>query len=53
MSVIILSHTFRTEVVGLNQIATLFNLEHDAFVNIINYDRIVQYYENVVDSDEE
>jgi hypothetical protein len=26
---------------------------YDSFVNIRNYDRIAQYYENVVDSDEE
>jgi len=53
LTVIILLHNFRTEVVGLNQIATVSNVEHDSFVNIRNYDRIAQYYENVVDSDEE
>ena len=53
LTVIILLHNFRTEVVGLNQIATVFNVEYDSFVNIRNYDRIAQYYENVVDSDEE
>ena len=40
-------HNFRTHVVGLNQIATVFNEEYDSYVNIRNYDRIAQYYENV------
>ena len=53
LTVIILLHNFRTEVVGLNQIATVFNVEYDSFVNIRNYDRMAQYYENVNDSDEE
>ena len=47
LSVIILLHNFRTHVVGLNQIATVFNEEYDSYVNIRNYDRIAQYYENV------
>jgi hypothetical protein len=53
LTVIILLHNFRTDVVGLNQIATVFNEEYDAFVNIRNYDRIAQYYEEIVDSDSE
>ena len=52
MSVIILQHNFRTEVVCLNQIATVFNVEYESFVNIRNYDRIAQYYKHVVDSDD-
>ena len=43
-------HNFRTDIVGLNQIATVFNEEYDAFVN---YDRIAQYYENIDSSDDE
>ena len=53
LSVIILLHNFRTEVVGLNQIATVFNVEYESFINIRNYDRIAQYYEHVVDSDDD
>ena len=50
LTVIILLHNFRTHVVGLNQIDTVFNVEYDSYVNIRNYDRIAQYYENVDDS---
>jgi len=53
LTVIILLHNFRTDVVGLNQIATVFNVEYESYLNIRNYDRIAQYYENVVDSDED
>ena len=52
LSVIILLHNFRTEVVGLNQIAIVFNVEYEA-LNIRNNGRIAQYYEHVVDSDDE
>ena len=31
--VIILLQNFRTHIVGLNQIATVFNVEYDAYVN--------------------
>ena len=34
LTVIILLHNFRTDVVGLNQIATVFNKEYDAFIHI-------------------
>jgi hypothetical protein len=53
LTVIILLHNFRTDVVGLNQIATLFNVEYESYLNIRNYDRIAQYYEIVEDSDED
>ena len=53
LTVIILLHNFRTDVVGLNQIATVSNEEYDAYVNIRNYDRIAQYYEETVESDYE
>ena len=49
-AVIILIHSFRTHVVGLNQIAIVFNVKYDSYVNIWNYDRIAQYYENLDDS---
>ena len=53
LTVIILLHNFRTDVVGLNQIANVFNEEYDAFVIIRNYDRIAEYYENIDGSDDE
>ena len=53
LTVIILLHNFRTDVVGLNQIATVFNIEYDCCVNIRNYDRIAQYYERDDNNDEE
>jgi hypothetical protein len=53
LTVIILLHNFRTDVVGLNQIATVFNVEYESYLNIRNYDRIAQYYENIEDSDED
>ena len=53
LTVIILLHNFRTDVVGLNQIATVFNVEYDCYVNIQNYDRNAQYYERDDNNDEE
>ena len=53
LPVIILFHNFRTQVVGLNQITTVFNEEYDPYVNVRNNDRITQYNEEVVDSDYE
>jgi len=53
LTVIILLHNFRTEVVGLNQIATVFNPEYDAYINIRNYDRIADYYEAIDSTSEE
>ena len=50
LTVIILLHNFRTHDVGLNQIATVFNVEYDSYVNIRNYDLIAQYYKNADDS---
>ena len=40
-------------VVGLNQIATVLNVEYDAYVNVRNYDSIAQYYEQEDNTDEE
>jgi len=31
----------------------VFNVEYESYLNIRNYDRIAQYYENVEDSDED
>ena len=42
---IILLHNLRTERVGLNQIATVFNPHYDQFINIEGYDRIARYYD--------
>ena len=41
---IILLHNFRTEHVGLNQIATVFNPEYEQYINLENYDRIRDYF---------
>ena len=49
----ILLHNFRTAVVGLNQIATVFNPEYDAYINVRNYDRIADYYDHIDSSDSE
>ena len=50
---IILLHNFRTDVVGLNHIATVFNVEYEIYIDVRNYDHIAQYYEQVEDSDED
>jgi len=44
---IVLLHNFRTEFVGLNQIATVFNPHYEQYVNVDGYDRIARYYDNV------
>jgi hypothetical protein len=41
---IILVHNFRTEIVGHNQISTVFAPEYKRVINIHGYDRILQYY---------
>ena len=41
---IILLHNFRTEFVGLNQIATVFNPHYDQYSNLDTYDRIQRYF---------
>jgi len=40
----VLLHNWRTEYVGLNQIATVFNPEYLKVINIEGYDRIARYY---------
>lgn len=44
---IILIHNLRTELVGLNQIATVFNPEYERYINLGTYDRISRYYYQV------
>ena len=47
---IVLLHNFRTHYVGLNQIATVFNLLYEEYLNIENYDRIARFYDNNYES---
>ncbi len=37
-------HNFQTEIVGHNQISTVFAPEYERVINIHGYDRICQYY---------
>ncbi len=41
---IILTHNFRTCIVGRNQINTVFDPEYERYINLEGYDRIGQYY---------
>ena len=41
---IIFVHNFRTHLVGLNQIQTVFDPEYENVINIEGYDRIERYY---------
>ena len=41
---IILIHNFRTDIMGCNQIKTVFDPEYERYVNLDGYDRIIQYY---------
>jgi len=43
---ILLLHNFRTEYVGLNQIATAYNPHYEQYINLENYDRIANYFHN-------
>ena len=43
---IVLLHNFRTDCIGLNQIATVFNHHYEQFINVDGYDRIARYYDN-------
>jgi hypothetical protein len=43
----VLLHNFRTEFVGLNQIAQVFDPEYERLLNEEGYDRIEQYFFNV------
>lgn len=35
---------YRTEYIGLNQIATVFNPEYEQYINLENYDKLYKYY---------
>ena len=41
---IILLHNFRTEYVGFNQIATIFDEHYEQYINVEGYDRIARYF---------
>ena len=43
---IVLLYNFRTELVGLNQIATVFNRHYEQYINLDTYDRIHRYFIN-------
>lgn len=38
-------HNYRTDYVGINQIAAVFNLENEKYINIEGYDKIARYYQ--------
>jgi hypothetical protein len=44
LETIILIHNYRTELVGSNQIKTVFDPEYERVVNLDGYDRISHYY---------
>lgn len=41
---IVFINNFRTHIIGLNQISTVFNPEYEQVINLDGYDRIRQYY---------
>ena len=43
---IVFIHNFRTEIVGLNQIRTVFDPEYERYISLHGYDRIRRYYFN-------
>jgi hypothetical protein len=43
---IVLVHNFRTEIVGINQIRTVFDPEYERYISLYGYDRIRRYYFN-------
>ena len=43
---IVLLHNLRTDLMGVNQIATVFNPEYEQYINIDGYDRIARYFYN-------
>jgi len=50
---ICLLHNFRTEEMGINQIATVLNPEYEQYINVEGYDRIARYFHIPEDSDDE
>ena len=49
---IVLIHNFRTEIVGLNQIKTVFDPQYEMYISLRGYDRIRRYYFNEDDFDD-
>jgi hypothetical protein len=43
---IVFVHNCRTEIVGLNQIRTVFDPEHERYISLYGYDSIRRYYFN-------
>jgi hypothetical protein len=43
---IVLILNFRTEIVGLNQINTVFDPQYEMYISLMGYDRIRRYYFN-------
>jgi hypothetical protein len=41
---IALLHNYRTELIGLNQISTVFNPEYEEYISLDGYDRIARYF---------
>lgn len=41
---VVLLHNFRTDIVGLNQIATVFNPHYEQYIHLSHYDRISRYF---------
>ena len=44
MESIVLIHNFRTNIVGYNQIKTVFDPEYEWFITLEGYDHISKYY---------
>ena len=44
ISCIVLLNNYRTEYLGLNQIATVFNTYYEQYINLNGYDRISRYF---------
>jgi hypothetical protein len=49
---IVLTHNFRTELVGLNQIKTVLDPEYECYMNLTGYERIKHYYFNEDDNED-
>ena len=52
ISCIVLLNNYRTEFLGLNQIATVFNKHYQQYVNLDEYDRISRYFHEIDEEDE-
>ena len=49
---ITLIHNFRIEIVGLNQISTVFDEHYEQIINIAGYERIARYFPNQFNFDD-